>query len=76
MDMWNAMFQREIKANKKIKKVNTLGQAIFLRYFEDKQITQNKVSRTIVRTGEKIEWNNKTYKGGQYLPKDYLARRR
>ncbi len=76
LDMWNAMFNREIKPNGKKRKVNTLGQAIFLRYFEDGQITQNKANKTIVRTGEKIEWKDKIYKGGQFLPKSYLARRR
>lgn len=76
LDMWNAMFNRKIKTLRTTRKTSTLGQAIFLRYFEDGQITQNKSNRTIVRTGERIEWNNKTYKGGMYLPKAYLSRRR
>ena len=75
-DLWNAMFNRPIKTKKAIRKTNTLGQAIFLRRFENGQITINKSKRPIVRTGEKIEWNQKVYKGGQYLPKAYLSRRR
>ena len=67
------MFNRPVKG-KAISQ--NLGQAMFIRRFEDGEITINKTKRTIVRTGEKIEWNEKVYKGGQYLPKAYLTRRR
>jgi len=73
IDMWNAMFNRPVKG--KVISQN-LGQAIFLRRFEDGQITINKSGKVIVRTGEKIEWDNKIRKGGQYLPKAYLSRKR
>jgi len=73
IDLWNAMFDRTIKG--KIKSQN-LGQAMFLRRFEDGEITLNKTGRVVVRTGEKIEWDNKIRKGGQYLPKAYLSRKR
>ena len=73
IDMWNAMFNRPIKQKRT---TSTLGQATFIRFFEDGQTTINKSERIIVRTGEKIEWNEKVYKGGMFLPKAYLSRRR
>lgn len=73
IDLWNAMFNREIK---KGRTTNTLGQAIFIRHFEHGEITLNKADRVVVRTGEKIDWNEKVYKGGMFLPKAYLSRRR
>jgi len=73
IDLWNAMFDRTVKG--KVKSQN-LGQAMFLRRFEDGQITVNKSQRVVVRTGERIDFNEKVYKGGQFLPKSYLSRRR
>ena len=73
IDLWNAMFNRPIK---KDRTTSTLGQATYIRFFEDGQVTINKSKRTIVRTGETINWNEKTYKGGMFLPKAYLSRRR
>ena len=73
IDLWNAMFNRQVKG--KVISQN-LGQAMFLRRFEDGTITINKSGKAIVRTGQRIEWDNKIRKGGQYLPKAYLSRKR
>ena len=53
IDLWNAMFNRPIKQKRT---TSTLGQATFIRFFENGQITINKSERTIVRTGEKIDF--------------------
>ena len=75
-DLWEAMFNRTVKKAKTTRKTNTLGQAIFIRKFEDQQITINKSGKAIVKTGQRIDWGGKMRKGGQYLPKDYLTRKR
>lgn len=75
-DLWEAMFDRTVKKAKTARKTNTLGQAIFIRKFEDPQITINKSGKVIVKTGQTIDWEGKMRKGGQYLPKDYLTRKR
>jgi len=73
IDLWNAMFDRKVKGNAISQ---NLGQAIFIRNFADDTITMNKSGRAVVRTGERIDWEGKIRKGGQYLPKGYLSRRR
>jgi len=63
---WEAMFQ-ENNGN--------LGKEIFQRYVKDGTVTQNSANRIVVRGGEKITFNGKDYKGGQFLPRNYFARR-
>ena len=67
---WEAMFNKKNKSAR-----GNLGTKIFQKFFEDGQVTVNKAERIIVRTGEKTTFKGKTYKGGQFLPKDFFKRK-
>ena len=66
-----AMFKRKVKGETS----NKLGKEIFRRFFENERITRNKVGRIITRTGVTFTFKGKTYKGGSFVPRSFLARR-
>lgn len=72
---WEAMFNRTVKKNGVTKKSDKLGQEVYKRFFENETITKNKVGRIIIRTGYKATFKGKTYKGGMFVPRAFLARR-
>ena len=53
-----------------------LGNQIYKRFFEDDRITQNVNDRLIVRKGSTINFSGKIRKGGQFLPKSFLLRKK
>lgn len=61
--------------NKSTKKPDVLGKKIFELFFEKRNITRNKSNRLIVAKGQSFTYNNKTYKGGMFIPKDYFKSR-
>lgn len=68
LDYWNAMFNTgKVKGN--------LGKEMFERFFKNESVTQNSLGRVVIRAGKSIKFRDKTYKGGQFVPKDYFARR-
>lgn len=69
-DFHDVMFNR-----KKVKQRDSLGQEIWARFFRNEHITKNRIGRIIVRTGESFKFKGKIYKGGQFVPKAFLARR-
>ncbi len=69
-DFHDVMFNR-----KKVKKADALGKEIWARFFRNENITRNKVGRVIVRKGHSFEFRDKIFKGGQFVPRAFLARR-
>jgi len=69
-DYWDVMFNRP-----KAKDKQKLGNEVYKRFFANEAITKNKSGRIIVRSGETIKFHEKVYKGGQFVPRSYLARR-
>ena len=53
----------------------TLGGMLWDRYFKDERLTQNKINRIIVKKGESFIFKGTTYKGGMFVPKDYIIKR-
>ena len=68
LDYWNALF------NQKKGNGDNLGKEIYKRFIEDQRVNKNARGRMIVRKGSVIDFNNKAYKGGQFIPRDYFAR--
>ena len=52
-----------------------LGQKIFKTFFRSDDLTQNVRSKAIVRSGFKINFGGKIYRGGQFIPKALIAER-
>ncbi len=69
-DFHKVMFERE-----KVTKKNSLGTEMWERFFRNEDITQNVRGRIITRKGHTFEFRGKTYKGGQFVPRAFLARR-
>jgi hypothetical protein len=69
-DYWDVMFN-----NPNTKSRDALGKEIFKRFIENGSIGVNKLNRLIVRKGAKLSFDGKNYRGGQFLPKRYIARR-
>ncbi len=66
-DYWDALF-----INGKRTK-DALGRKIFEYFFmAEKKVEFNKINRAYVPKGERIFFEKKIYKGGQFLPKAFL----
>lgn len=87
---WEAMFKFKGKDGKiRDSKFARLGDAVFDKYFKAlqrddvqfKEITYRGttkstiIARLTVKAGERIKFNNKTYRGGQFLPRSFRLRR-
>ena len=52
-----------------------LGQKIFKVFFRSDDLTQNRANKAIVRSGFRIDFRGKLYKGGQFIPKSLIQER-
>lgn len=67
LDHWEVMFEKK-KGRK-----DELGKEIFKRFFDVSGLIRKNVrDRTIVQKGKILTHKGKTYKGGQFLPKDFI----
>ena len=67
----DAMFKRKVKD----KISDKLGSEIFHRFFKHENVVLNKSGRLIMRAGFTRTLKEKTYKGGQFVPLEFFARR-
>lgn len=52
-----------------------LGKQVYSQFFENQNVRLNTSKRIVARKGKKFFFNNRTYKGGMFVPKSYLTQR-